>query len=268
MAQQQQDSVVEDNIGWENSSDEDDDGQSSTRATAETTNRDSQNSEQAPPTQRPGMLMISMQKSASSRKVSNPGSQQFKQQSKYLKSSRNLVIINEEEEEEEEENSLSGSLRFLQSACVAYDTAHDKVHQFRHLCGYLINAPNVQLFMVSLIMINAMMMGIATFDWVRENPNIDDAFEICDTVFLVIFTIELGMQFAFFGFGILLDGWLVFDLIIITLSWSFSSVQIIRAFRIFRAFRLITRVKVLKNLVSGMFWFLVSRLIVSFCCAL
>ena len=42
-----------------------------------------------------------------------------------------------------------------------------------------------------------------------------------------------------------------FDLVIITLSWGFSQVQIIRAFRIFRAFRLITRIKVLKNLVLG-----------------
>jgi hypothetical protein len=84
--------------------------------------------------------------------------------------------------------------------------------------------------------------------------------------FLIIFTIELGMQFAFYGWRIILDGWLVFDLIIITLSWTFSSVQIIRAFRIFRAFRLITRIKVLKNLVTGVSLFLLLNL--SICCAL
>jgi hypothetical protein len=44
---------------------------------------------------------------------------------------------------------------------------------------------------------------------------------------------------------------LVFDLVIIVTSWTFSQVQIIRAFRIFRALRLITRVKVMKNLVLG-----------------
>jgi len=59
------------------------------------------------------------------------------------------------------------------------------------------------------------------------------------------------MQFIFYGLMLLTDGWLVFDLIIITLSWAFAQVQIIRAFRIFRAFRLITRIKVMKNLVLG-----------------
>jgi hypothetical protein len=236
MAQQQ----VEDNIGWINSSDDDDEDPStdgvpsrvSTSSvekatgvlTGETITHSSPDSERAPPrvpsALKPPSAMLSgrpaLKKSTSSRKVTSSANGLFKQQSKYLKSSRSLVIINEEEEEEE-------GNRCLQSVSVAHDTVHDKLIQFRYLCGVPINEPNVQLFMVSLIMINAMMMGIATFDWVRENPNIDDAFEICDTVFLVIFTIELGMQFAFFGFGILLDGWLVFDLIIITLSWSFSS---------------------------------------------
>merc|ERR1719148_584570 len=44
----------------------------------------------------------------------------------------------------------------------------------------------------------------------------------------------------------------MFDLIIILSSWVFGGVQIIRAFRIFRAFRLITRVKVMRNLILAL----------------
>jgi len=94
-------------------------------------------------------------------------------------------------------------------------------------------------------------MGIGTFDFVTENPEVEQAFETTDQVFLIIFTVELCMQFVFHGWRLLLDGWLVFDLIVIVMSWSFQQVQIIRAFRIFRALRLITRIEVMKNLVLG-----------------
>lgn len=40
-------------------------------------------------------------------------------------------------------------------------------------------------------------MGIATFDFVTENKSVDQAFETTDKVFLIIFTVELCMQFVF-----------------------------------------------------------------------
>lgn len=129
----------------------------------------------------------------------------------------------------------------------------DRLQTLRYACGNFVNHNKVQLFIVTLIAINALMMGIATFDFVRENPDVSSVFETVDLVFLIIFTVELGLQFVYYGWRLLLDGWLLFDLIVIITSWSFSSVQIIRAFRIFRALRLITRVKVMKNLVLGKF---------------
>jgi hypothetical protein len=122
---------------------------------------------------------------------------------------------------------------------------------FRYYCGMIVNAERMQLFIIVLIAINAIMMGIATYEFVSENQTMDDAFEAVDKTFLIIFTIELAMQTIFHGWRIMLDGWLVFDLVIIVTSWSFAEVQIIRAFRIFRALRLITRIKVMKNLVLG-----------------
>lgn len=128
-----------------------------------------------------------------------------------------------------------------------------KAQDLRVFCGRIVNHDRVQLFIVLLIAVNAVMMGIATFDFVSENPSIDSAFETCDKVFLIIFTIELALQLIYHGMKLFLDGWLVFDFVIIVVSWSFSSLQIIRAFRIFRALRLVTRVKVMKNLVLAVF---------------
>ncbi|KAI2501654.1 ion transport protein [Fragilaria crotonensis] len=127
------------------------------------------------------------------------------------------------------------------------------ISKFRRLCGAAVNHDKVQIGIVTLIGINAIMMGVATFDFVTNNPEIDGAFETVDLVFLIVFTIELALQLIYHGLKLFLDGWLVFDFVVIVASWSLSSVQIIRAFRIFRALRLVTRVKMMKNLVLAVF---------------
>lgn len=127
------------------------------------------------------------------------------------------------------------------------------LNKIRLLCGDIVNHPNTTLFIIGLIVINAVMMGVATFDFVTENPAVDSAFEKTDSVFLIIFTVELGMQLLFRGYTLFLDGWLVFDFLIVVLSWSFASLQVIRAFRIFRALRIITRIETMRNLVTALF---------------
>lgn len=124
-------------------------------------------------------------------------------------------------------------------------------NKVRNLCGDLVNHPRVQLFILLLIVVNALMMGVATFDFVTENPEVEGAFDLTDNIFLFIFSVELGMQFIFMGFNIFRDGWLVFDFLIIVPSWLLDNLQIIRAFRIFRALRIITRIQTMRNLVTA-----------------
>lgn len=128
-----------------------------------------------------------------------------------------------------------------------------KFRRARHAAGKVVNNERFQLFIVFLITINAIMMGLATFDFVKDNPTTRDAFETTDKAFLIVFSIELGMQFLYHGIYLFKDSWLVFDFIIVVVSWAFDSLQIIRAFRIFRALRLITRVEVLRKLVVALF---------------
>jgi len=49
-----------------------------------------------------------------------------------------------------------------------------------------------------------------------------------------------------------MDTWLLFDFLIVTLTWAFPTMQIIRSFRIFRALRLINVIKPLRDLVNAM----------------
>mmetsp|Transcript_30080 Transcript_30080/g.49718 ORF Transcript_30080/g.49718 Transcript_30080/m.49718 type:complete len:405 (+) Transcript_30080:129-1343(+) len=131
-------------------------------------------------------------------------------------------------------------------------------NRFRLMCGKIVNNEIVQIGMIVLIIINAAVMGIATFDFVTDDPATEELFTNIDRGFLIIYTVELVMQFIYFGWHLIQDPWLVFDLVVVVASWGFDAsgdsgnqFQIIRAFRIFRAFRLITRIKVLRDLVAA-----------------
>lgn len=126
------------------------------------------------------------------------------------------------------------------------------VQKSRRYVGKLVNNEFVQLGIIVLIVINALMMGLATMDFVTENPDTTIVFGKIDKSFLVIFSVEVAMQLYYFGFALFLDGWLVFDFFVVIISWAFESLQVVRAFRIFRAFRLVTRVKPLRDLVLAL----------------
>lgn len=150
--------------------------------------------------------------------------------------------VSEENGPDSDENSYSDDSEYAAKS-------GSRIWKFRMFCGKLVNNEYVQIIMIALIIANALMMGLATFDFVLEDPEVDAFFDKVDRGFLIIFSVECLMQLIYLGVTLFGDGWLVFDLLIVILSWSFESLQIVRAFRIFRAFRLITRVKPLRDLV-------------------
>jgi len=126
------------------------------------------------------------------------------------------------------------------------------INGIRKICGLIVNFFLVQNLILLMIVVNSIMMGIATYDFVDNDPKIDDAFAKVDNVFLIIFTVELCLNFVHLTYKLFLDGWLLFDFITIVLSWSFSNFQVIRSFRVFRAFRLVNKIKVLRTLVNAL----------------
>jgi hypothetical protein len=124
---------------------------------------------------------------------------------------------------------------------------------FRAACGSFVNSNTVQWLVVILIIINAIMMGVATFNFVEDSPKISLVFEMADFAFLVLFTCELLLQFIAHGvIGTLADGWMCFDTFIIIASWSFAHFQVARAFRIVRALRLATRLEALRSILQAL----------------
>ncbi|CAB9515566.1 Sodium channel voltage-gated type [Seminavis robusta] len=147
-----------------------------------------------------------------------------------------------------------------------------KTDVVRYYSGRIVNDQGFQIFIVILILLNSLFIGLATFDFVEDNENAYRAFRIVDLAFLIIFTIELLMQFLYHGYGLFFDGWLMFDLFIVITSWTLESVSVLRAlklrsFRIFRAFRLTTKIRALRRLVEAIFDVLprISAIICMFC---
>ena len=119
--------------------------------------------------------------------------------------------------------------------------------------GAIVNHEWVQWGILAIIAFNSFMMGLETFSFIEENENASHAFSVIDRACLVVFTVEVSLQFFYRGLYFFMDAWLVFDIGIVVLSWVFEGeLQIVRAFRIFRAVRLFTRFKPLRNLVTAL----------------
>jgi len=128
--------------------------------------------------------------------------------------------------------------------------------RIRYECGLLINNTAVQQCIMIMIILNALTMGMSTF--VKEgDDDTNQIFKNIDTVFLVVYTVEILMQFIYFGPRLIQDNWLAFDLFIVLTSWigdyvqTFQNFQMLRAFRIFRAIRSLTKIRVLRDLVAA-----------------
>jgi len=126
--------------------------------------------------------------------------------------------------------------------------------RLRLWCKAIVEKPAVQLAVIYLIIVNALIMGVATFDFVTEDQETSHAFELLDKVFLSIFTVEIALQLVYRGVHLFFDAWLVFDLFIVVVSWfdGAEEMQVVRAFRIFRALRLVTRIGPLRELIMAL----------------
>jgi len=125
------------------------------------------------------------------------------------------------------------------------------IGKFRETCGFLVDHIYTQSVIAALICINVVMLGLGTYTFITETKA-NAYFEAVDVGFLVIFTIEQVFQIIYHDIGIFYDGWLTFDFLIVVMSWSFPSLTIIRAFRVFRALRLITKLGSLLKLVTAL----------------
>ena len=133
----------------------------------------------------------------------------------------------------------------------SYD--HRDINAYRRKVGEIVHDERFDVFILILIAINSALYGVATFPSIKQNADLISDFEKVDLAILIVFTIESSMNIFYEGKRFVRDGWLMFDLVIVIISWAATKVKSLQVFRIFRAFRFLTKVQMLRNVVVALF---------------
>ena len=120
----------------------------------------------------------------------------------------------------------------------------------RNAVGRAINRNFVSWTLMFLILVNSLILGALTFLHGSDKKASRDALETTNLALLVVFTVELTAQSYYLGLQFFRQGWLLFDAIVILLSWAFegSDLSVMRSFRIFRLFAMVAKWTSLRHL--------------------
>lgn len=116
----------------------------------------------------------------------------------------------------------------------------------------LIDHPLAERILITLIVINAITLGLETSKSIMASWG--NVIHFIDAALLTIFVIELAVRLWVQRLKFFRDGWNVFDFIVIAIALvpSTESLQVLRSLRILRALRLVTAVPSLKRVVSAL----------------
>ena len=105
---------------------------------------------------------------------------------------------------------------------------------------------------MTLIIFNAITLGIGTSDWAQAN--FGTALAIIDKTVLTIFVIELLAKLVAYRLSFFRNGWNVFDFLIVGVSLTpgASGLSVLRAMRILRLLRVVSVAPSLRRVVEGL----------------
>eukprot|EP00592_Proboscia_alata_P018181 CAMPEP_0194419596 /NCGR_PEP_ID=MMETSP0176-20130528/18752_1 /TAXON_ID=216777 /ORGANISM="Proboscia alata, Strain PI-D3" /LENGTH=768 /DNA_ID=CAMNT_0039226651 /DNA_START=105 /DNA_END=2407 /DNA_ORIENTATION=+ len=113
--------------------------------------------------------------------------------------------------------------------------------------GRIVESSYFKTFFIWLIILNSIAMGLSTFRMIRLFKRVYKWVKRIDATCLYLFTLEIGFQMIYLQSKFFTKPSLVFDVLIIGVSWLFSS------FRIFRTFSLLNRVSSLRGIIKALF---------------
>jgi voltage-gated sodium channel len=121
-----------------------------------------------------------------------------------------------------------------------------------NILGRIIEDPRTERVIMTLIVINAVTLGLETSQAVMER--FGTALHVLDQVILAIFVVELLGRIVLQRAAFFRDGWNIFDFIVIGISLvpATEAFTVVRALRVLRLLRLITIVPSLRRVVGGL----------------
>ena len=122
----------------------------------------------------------------------------------------------------------------------------------RERVGVFIDHPKVQTFIVTLIVVNAITLGMETSPAIMEGRA--HLFHAFDAFVLTVFVAEIAAKLFARGLRFFRDGWNVFDLLIVGIALLPASgpLAVLRALRILRVLRLMSVVPAMRNVIQAL----------------
>lgn len=116
----------------------------------------------------------------------------------------------------------------------------------------LLEAPRFQLFIIGVIVLNAITLGLETDAQLYARH--EQLLHAVDRIALAIFTIEILLKLIAYRLRFFLDPWNVFDFVIVGVALvpSSGAFSVLRAMRILRALRLVSMVKSMRRVVAAL----------------
>lgn len=118
--------------------------------------------------------------------------------------------------------------------------------------AWFINHPKVQNGIVILILLNAILLGVETWQWAMES--IGWWVLVLDQIILTVFVIEITARLIVHRLEFWKDPWSIFDfsVVVIALLPATGSFAVLRALRVLRVLRLLTTVPSMRKVVSAL----------------
>lgn len=123
---------------------------------------------------------------------------------------------------------------------------------WRRRIGVWLETPRVQRCLITLILINAIILGLETSpllmtDWGAW-------LYVADRAILAVFVVEIALRLAVHRLAFFRDPWSVFDFLVVAIALIPASgpLAVLRALRVLRVMRLITLVPSMKRVVGGL----------------
>ncbi len=118
--------------------------------------------------------------------------------------------------------------------------------------GAWVEGPALTRFIITLIVINAIILGLETSE--RVTAAVGPALRAANVLILAVFVVEILLKLVAFGPRFFRSGWNIFDFLIVTISLvpTTGPLEILRALRILRVLRLLSQVPKLRVIIESL----------------
>ncbi|MEO0327387.1 MAG: ion transporter [Pseudomonadota bacterium] len=115
-----------------------------------------------------------------------------------------------------------------------------------------IDHPRFEQTIMTLIVINAIVLGLETSKWAMEH--FGTILRALDKIILAIFVVEILARLLVNFTGFWRDPWRIFDFTVVAIALipATGPLSVLRAFRVLRVLRLISTIEAMRRVVSGL----------------